>query len=433
MKSKLMLTILLSFMVIVSSTAQIDVEGKVKNKAYDRADQRTDEGIDRGMDKFEEGIGNLFKKKKKADKQDDEESQESDQNEEEEEESDIKPAREKAPAQKQKLEAKTQYDFVPGDKILYFEDFSQDAIGDFPAHWTTNGSAEVKTVNIAPGNWFHMNGQDAVYCYSKTIGFPPNFIMEFDIIPDDRYEHGLQLCFYGESEEKELTDELYPGEKGLHIFMTSEGWETLGYNNITNGDWLTGQSETNPVVKEQVNHVIVWIQNRRVRIYHQGLKVLDMPTNIYADTKFNRFRFSGYDRAVYPYVTNLKITTASPDTRSKLITEGKLVSYGIYFDSGKDVVKPESYGAIKEIAAVLKENPAVKIKIVGHTDSDGDDAKNLDLSKRRAASVKNYLVSQFQSNGANIETDGQGESAPMESNSTNEGKARNRRVEFLKL
>jgi OmpA-OmpF porin, OOP family len=215
--------------------------------------------------------------------------------------------------------------------------------------------------------------------------------------------------------------------------MTSEGWETLGYNNITNGDWLIGQSASNPVVKEQLNHVIIWIQNRRLRIYHKGAKVLDMPTNIYADAKLNRFRFSGYDRSVFPYVSNLKITTAAADTRSKLITEGKLVSYGIYFDSGKDVVKPESYGAVKEIAAVLKENPTVKIKIVGHTDSDGDDAKNLDLSKRRAASVKNYLVTQFQANGNNIETDGKGESAPIESNNTTEGKARNRRVEFLKL
>jgi len=278
-----------------------------------------------------------------------------------------------------------------------------------------------------------LNGQDADYCFTKSIDFPANFIMEFDIIPDEKYQDGIALTFYEDTENKELTTDLYPGERGVHIFMSPENWETLGYNSITNDDWLIGKSATNPVVKEQVNHVIVWVQNRRVRIYHKGSKVLDMPTNIYAGTKFNRFRFGGYDRHAYPYVSNLKITTASPDTRSKLITEGKLVSYGIFFDSGKDVVKPESYGAIKEIADVLKENPTVKIKIIGHTDSDGDEVKNLDLSKRRAISVKNYLVSQFQANGSNIETDGKGESVPIESNNTTEGKARNRRVEFLKL
>jgi OmpA-OmpF porin, OOP family len=432
MKQKRMLTALL-LLIAVTTIAQIDVESKVKNKSLDRADQQTDAGIDKGIDKLEEGVGSLFKKKKSEQPQETEETDSTEQTENNADETTNTVAPSNTTTQTQKLEAYTQYDFVPGDKILYYEDFAQDAIGDFPALWTTNGSGEVKTINIAPGKWFHMNGADAVYCYTKTINFPTNFIMEFDLIPDNKYEHGLQLSFYAETEDKELTDDLYPGEKGIHISMTSEGWETLGYNNITNGDWLIGQSASNPVVKEQLNHVIVWIQNRRLRIYHKGTKVLDMPTNIYADAKLNRFRFSGYDRYVYPYVSNLKITTAAADTRSKLLTEGKLVSYGIYFDSGKDVVKPESYGAIKEIAAVLKENPSVKIKIVGHTDSDGDDAKNLDLSKRRAASVKNYLITQFQANGNNIETDGKGESIPVESNNTTEGKAKNRRVEFIKL
>lgn len=434
MKSNLIITILLSFIATSSAMAQIDVEGKIRSKSYDRADQRTDEGVDKGLDKLEEGVVDVFKKKKKEKAEDSQESKaEMGSQDQEESESDNSAAKTKQTAPKQKLESQSQYDFVPGDKILYFEDFSQDAIGDFPAQWSTNGSAEVKTVNLAPGKWFHMSGYNAVYCYTKTIAFPTNFIMEFDIIPDDKFEHGFQLSLYGDSEEKELTDELYPGDKGVHINMASTGWETLGYDNISNNDWLQGESETNPVVKEEMNHVIIWVQNRRVRIYHQGKKVLDMPTNIYADAKLNKFRFSGWDRNAYPYISNIKITTASPDMRSKLITEGKLVSYGIYFDSGKDVVKPESYGAIKEIAAVLKENPSVKIKIVGHTDSDGDDAKNLDLSKRRAASVKNYLVSQFQANGGNIETDGKGEGAPMESNNTSEGKAKNRRVEFIKL
>jgi outer membrane protein OmpA-like peptidoglycan-associated protein len=435
MQTKFFLTLLLALLVALSTSAQIDVEGKVKQKSRDRVDQRTDEGIDKGLDKIEEGIGSMFKKKKNNGNQEEEETEEPEYTEEEEpasENSENEVNRKVSQQPKQKLEATTQYDFVPGDKILYFEDFSQDAIGDFPALWATNGSGEVKTLNIAQGNWFHMNGDDAVYNYSKSIDFPTNFIMEFDIIPDEEF-NDFTLTFYEESEPRELNDDLYPGDKGLHITLGEYNWQTKGYNNIDNTDWMEGSSEKNPVVKEAVNHVIIWIQNRRVRIYHQGSKALDMPTNIYAGTKFSRLRFSGWSTSSKPYITNLKVTTAAPDTRSKLLTEGKLISYGIYFDSGKDVVKPESYGAIKEIASVLKENPTVRIKIVGHTDSDGDNASNLDLSKRRAASVKNYLVSQFQVNGGNIETDGKGETEPIESNTTTEGKARNRRVEFLKL
>lgn len=332
-----------------------------------------------------------------------------------------------------KIESYTQYDFVPGDKILYYEDFSQDAIGDFPALWTTNGSGEVKTLNIAPGKWLHMNAE-GTYSFTKEIDFPSNFIMEFDIIPNEEYNE-YELTFYNEEGNMELNTDLYPGTHGLHIKPNTEdgsGWLTLGYS-IDSDDWLEGKSAKNPIVAGTLNHAIIWIQNRRIRIYHRGEKVLDMPTNIYAGTRFNRFRFSGYNEEDKPYISNIKITTASPDTRSKLITEGKLVSYGIYFDSGKDVVKPESYGSVKEIAKVLSDVPDVRILIVGHTDGDGDDALNLDLSKRRAASVKNFLASGFWIDASRIETNGKGESEPIEPNTTSEGKAKNRRVEFLKL
>ncbi len=93
-------------------------------------------------------------------------------------------------------------------------------------------------------------------------------------------------------------------------------------------------------------------------------------------------------RTGLPWLAISRIAVGNPDMRNKLLTEGKLVSYGIYFDVNKDVVKPESYGTLKMIAAVLTENPDVKIKIVGHTDSDGADATNLDLSKRRGAVCK---------------------------------------------
>jgi len=132
-------------------------------------------------------------------------------------------------------------------------------------------------------------------------------------------------------------------------------------------------------------------------------------------------------------ITNLKITTAAPDTRSKLITEGKLITYGITFDVNKADIKPESYGALNDIASVLKDNPVVKVKISGHTDSDGDDALNLDLSKRRAESVKNELSSKFGIDASRMQTEGAGESKPVTPNDTPANKAMNRRVEFIKI
>jgi OmpA-OmpF porin, OOP family len=129
----------------------------------------------------------------------------------------------------------------------------------------------------------------------------------------------------------------------------------------------------------------------------------------------------------------VRIAAGLPDMRNKLLSEGRIVSYGIYFDVNKDVVKAESYGSLKEIATILKENPDVKINIVGHTDADGADASNLDLSKRRAASVKTELVKIFGIDASRMQTDGKGEAQPVASNDTPSNKAMNRRVEFIKL
>lgn len=415
---------------------QFNIKDKLKDKSANRAETRVDEGIDKGIDKIEEGVGKLFKKKKANAEENNEEEQNSAKDESEKGNDSTDLTDDMSAQGSQMFKSFTKYDFVPGDKILYFEDFSQDAIGDFPTLWTTNGGGEVKTTNIAPGHWFHMNKEDAVYCYTKQIVFPQNFIMEFDVIPDveDDSHFGYSLGFYEDPDNVELTDDIYPGKKGLGITFEEGAWLTKGYDNSLDvGGWLEGQSSTNPVVMKKVNHVIVWVQNRRLRIYHLGAKVLDMPTNIHAGTKFNRLRFSGWSNHGAPYVTNLKVTTAAPDTRSKLITEGKLVSYGIYFDVNKDVVKPESFGTLNDIAKTLKENPTVRIKIVGHTDADGADAANLDLSKRRGASVKNELVKTFGIEASRIESDGMGETKPIAPNDTPANKALNRRVEFIKI
>jgi OmpA-OmpF porin, OOP family len=337
-------------------------------------------------------------------------------------------------SEKANLQSYSKYDFVPGDKVLFYEDFSQDAIGDFPALWTSNGSGEVKTVNVASGNWLHLNTKGALYWYQKNINFPSDFIFEFDIIPNEELDQYVaELDLYGEEKRKEMDDGLFPGNKGLRIDLDLAEWKTTGYDDNTETEDLRSESPKGTVEKGKVNHVIVWIQNRRVRIYHKGMKVLDAPTAIVEGTKFSRLRFSLWNGDALPYISNIKITTAAPDTRSKLLTEGKLVSYGIYFDVNKDVVKAESYGTLNDIAKVLKENPTIRIKIVGHTDADGADAANLDLSKRRGASVKNELVKTFGIDASRIESDGMGENKPIAPNDTPSNKALNRRVEFIKL
>ena len=87
---------------------------------------------------------------------------------------------------------------------------------------------------------------------------------------------------------------------------------------------------------------------------------------------------------------------------------------------------------LKEISEVLKKYPEIKVNIVGHTDSDGSDAANLELSKKRAAAVKDALAKDFGIDASRMNSDGKGETVPVADNKTKEAKAQNRRVEFIK-
>ena len=104
----------------------------------------------------------------------------------------------------------------------------------------------------------------------------------------------------------------------------------------------------------------------------------------------------------------------------------------IYFDFNKATLKPESAPVLKEIADAMTHNPDWKLTVEGHTDNIGGDTYNLDLSKRRAASVKQALVSRYNIAPDRLLTGGYGASRPVETNDTLEGRARNRRVELVR-
>lgn len=343
----------------------------------------------------------------------------------------------------------SKYDFVPGEKVIAFEDFNAEAVGDFPTRWNTNASAEVVTLNNKEGKWLKMNKQ-GVFHPEFIKAFPENFTLEFDLgVPNNYSFHSsnfiMNLGQLG-ADDNFADFGFYINWKGLPAMqMTlhpSSGDAYLnGHSSIIAGK-DGNHTINNHVDTKQWNntnksfaHVSLWRQNQRLRVYVNGEKIWDLPRAFDPAGKYNTltFAFDDFRENDYYVLGNIRLAIGAPDTRNKLITEGKFVTSGILFDVNSDKVKPESYGVIKEIGTVLKENAAVKVKIVGHTDSDGDDAKNLDLSKRRAAAVKNMLTSEFGIDASRMTTDGLGETKPVADNGKPEGKAQNRRVEFIKM
>ena len=430
----LFITVLVGLTMNVQGQIKVDLNRKINNKVNQRVNKNVDKAIDKGLDAVENGAKEDPKKTEKTDPATTNQNNQSDKSAGTDNQAQVG----KSGGQDQpQLQSYSKYDFIPGEKVIFFEDFSQDAVGDFPALWNTNGSAEVVTTNLFPGKWMQFIGRESVWT-DGLLKLPENYTIEFDIVPikgeEDRMA-GYSFRLMQSVNPKSWDGGAVPGKAGYSFFV--EYFGRPGYRTYINGPegeglGLNGYKEGEEF-KEKVNqiyHIAIWVQKSRVRLYQDQNKLFDLPKAFpVSSVKMDRLRFEGGALMV----SNIRIAVGAPDMRNKLMTEGKLVTYGIYFDVNKDVVKPESYGTLKEISTILNEVPDVKVKITGFTDSDGADAANLDLSKRRAASVKNELVKSFGVNGDRLVTDGLGEGQPIAPNDTPANKALNRRVEFIKL
>lgn len=335
------------------------------------------------------------------------------------------------------IKAYSKFDFVPGEKIVVMEDFMQDAVGDFPDKWNTNASGETVTIDGKPGHWLMVNKQ-GVFMPEFIDSLPDNFTFEFDLLCDNPgkawalYSSIVTLANRNQPESWQSADSRF-------TFTVAPGADASvsGIERTKDG---VGEASSNTNTKKFTDkikpiHVAVWRQKERVRVYFDEEKVWDLPKAMSLTAKYNAvvYWLQGTGEGVSYYMSNLRLAVGAPDTRNKLLTEGKWVTHGILFDVNSANIKSESYGTIKEIATVLKENADVKVKIIGHTDADGDDKSNMDLSKRRATSVKEFLTKEFSIDETRMETDGMGESKPVDKNDTPAGKANNRRVEFVKI
>lgn len=340
------------------------------------------------------------------------------------------------------LQVYSKYDFVPGTKVLVFEDFSQDAIGDFPENWNTNSSGETVTVSGETGHWLMINKR-GIFKLEDIKSLPENFTLEYDLIYAGEVPF-LQMLFMSAGNGKDGKEVLnadfnYNKRSGVNLgiqpILRDKGGVatiycyTAGNKIISNN--ISFQNDGARKIK-----VSVWRQKQRIRVYIDQNKVLDLPRAFTSGETYNTLMFQTWSefRNQDKYlIGNIKLAVGDPDTRNKIITEGKFSTTGILFDVNSATIKPESFGTLKDIAGVLQGNPTIHVKIIGHTDSDGDAAANITLSKKRAESVKAALVKEFRIDASRLETDGKGAADPVADNKTAAGKAQNRRVEFVKL
>ncbi|RYY83565.1 MAG: OmpA family protein [Chitinophagaceae bacterium] len=437
---KILFATLLLMPALVNAQSLFD---RVKQKAKARVDQQVDKGIDRALDGAQ---GNAEKAVKT----------ESAPNTEAAPESETEAAAPKAatPASAQPaFRSYSRYDFVPGADIVFAEDFAQDVVGEFPLQWGTNNRGEAVTIEGFDGKWLRMF-KEGKFVSPAVKSLPANFTMEFDVVlnlpPNTLHSNYPQLDIMllaleagADKTRKYLNGQLYP-KADLELMIAPYPNDDSKISIETHEArelFFSKHGRDLPLLGASVNkrtHFAFWIQGTRLRLWINGEKVYDLPQAMPTSAPFTHLAFETHnspynDEQVGYYLSNIRFAQGAPDLRSKFLAEGRFATSGIQFDAGSDAIKPESAGVLAEIAALLKENATLRVKIIGHTDSDGEDAKNLTLSKARAAAIKNALSSQYGIDAARMDTDGKGEGQPAGPNTTPEGKAKNRRVEFVRL
>lgn len=339
----------------------------------------------------------------------------------------------------QTIEIYSKFDYVPGDKPIFYDDFNDDFMGDFPSKWNTNGSGEVVTLGNIPGKWYSVANRSLTIPNLGTT-LPEDFTMEFDLKVTNLTRNtgsGAILGIYLSE-----TDGLTTNENNVFANLNFCQYIAIGVrvDNNFRGDPApienTLQQDFRELYKDVV-HVSIAVNKNRYRLWLNENKVVDLPQFIVSPELINYVKFyvNGIDkqkRQEQVLISKLKISEGGVDLRRKLMSEGKISTNGILFNSGSADILPQSMGIIRQISQVLNQDGSISLNIVGHTDSDGSDESNIALSKNRAEAVKKALVSVYGISADRLSSEGKGEAEPVADNGTTQGKAQNRRVEFIK-
>ncbi len=315
------------------------------------------------------------------------------------------------------LKAYNNYDFIPGENILFEDNLSEAIIGEFPPRWKLIERQGV--VNTEQGaNYFvftesNVGSMGKIKPRIKTASYLNDaFTVEFDFyLPE---EEVIALGFELSEEES-------------NFISIEAGEQIIKTNYFPEGIELKGQSSEIADFSATWLHAAFAYRNGQIKCYINQSRVLVIPNCEFKPVALFMMGSANVR------MRNFKLADGGGmNMLDKILTDGKFTSHAINFDVNKATIRGESMGFLNELTKWLKTNNTVKLEIGGHTDSDGGDAANLALSQQRAEAVKNMLM-QGGIPSERLIAKGYGESQPIASNSTPEGKSENRRVEFKKL
>jgi len=398
-------------------------ESNIENRVHHKTNEVIDDALDgNGKDKNNKGNKGNKGNNDNYEGQDDNNSQTSET------------TQPKKPQDKKALEMEyAKSDFVSGDEVFFMDDFNNEQVGEFASQWDLRyGTAEVAVIN----------GKKAFYFSEASTEIEPLMTNQESYLPD---AFTLEFDFFaGDGSVLDADENRLRGEYFINLRSNEDG--NLGEisvspaedNGVGTTRWMVekstsggiqGDAQMSNTTAREWNHFALSFNKRALKVYINGVRMCNLP-NVAAPARFTISRAFWGDHHGN-YITNVKLCKGAVPLYDRLASEGKIVSYGITFETGKADLKPESMAEIARIAKLMQEKPELKFEVQGHCDNQGSDAVNDPLSQKRAEAIVNALASKGIAK-TRLTAVGKGSHNPLADNSTEEGRAKNRRVEFVK-
>jgi OOP family OmpA-OmpF porin len=317
------------------------------------------------------------------------------------------------------------YDFIPGDEILFYEDFTDDRVGDFP-----------RRIEFASGNWEivewegrrllrNTGPRSSAIKVPLATELPSRFTIEIEAY----FPHGnQQMAITTAAPAQGQGWANVPG----NTTRIGAGGSTTGVVSSVQGG--TESTNNTPELTERLMPIRIMVDDQYAKMYVAERRVANIPNGEFARGDFVYFENTYFADEEYPMLlASIRIAAGGADLYNRLEADGRVATQGILFATNSDRIRPESTPTLEEIGEMMADHPDLRIAIEGHTDSDGDETHNQDLSERRAAAVKQFLAERHGVDPSRLETAGFGESSPVADNASPEGKQQNRRVELVRL
>lgn len=321
-------------------------------------------------------------------------------------------------------------DFIPGDEVIFEDDFANEQIGEFPSKWDlVKGTSEI----------VKFDGKAAVSFEAYPTIIKPLMKNPTDYLTD---QFTIEFDFFA-GDNSVLSKDLYSRSLYYLLLFSTDGDNILEYSvhtadsknaswyyRSTSGQYTNADTDISNLLKDNTwNHFALSFNKRALKVYINGIRVTNVP-NMAAPSYLELKSRDWSDHGVN-YITDFRVCQGAVPLYDRLTTDGKIITYAITFETGKAELKPESYTEIYRIAQLMKDNPSIKFEVQGHCDNTGSDKINDPLSQKRAEAIVSALV-ELDIEANRLTAVGKGSHNPIADNSTEEGRSKNRRVEFIK-